>query len=210
MYDRGLLDRPADEVAPLLLGGLLSCRSPEGTVTLRLTEVEAYSGKGGDPGSHAHRGRTARNAVMFGPSGHLYTYFTYGMHVCANVVTGADGTAGGILFRAGEVIDGTDLARRRRTTSTTEADLARGPARLCVALGIELRDYGLDLFAPESRVTLSFPAVPTEAARIATGPRTGIAGEGAPIPWRFWLKDDPTVSPYRAHAPRRRSDPARS
>jgi DNA-3-methyladenine glycosylase len=194
----------------LLLGGVLTCRSTEGTVRLRLTELEAYSGEGGDPGSHAHRGRTARNAVMFGPSGRLYTYFTYGMHVCANVVTGPDGTAGGILFRAGEVIEGVDLARRRRTTSTTDADLARGPARLCVALGIELADYGLDLFAPESRVTLALPAVPAEEDRIGTGPRTGIAGEGAPIPWRFWLKDDATVSPYRAHAARRRTDPGRS
>lgn len=196
-------------MAPLLLGGILTCRSADGMVVLRLTELEAYSGEGGDPGSHAHRGRTARNAVMFGPSGHLYTYFTYGMHVCANVVTGRGGTAGGILFRAGEIVGGIELARRRRTTSTTDADLARGPARLCVALGIELADYGLDLFAPESRVTLALPAVPAEETRIGTGPRTGIAGEGAPIPWRFWLRDDPTVSPYRAHAPRR-SDPPRS
>lgn len=170
-------------------------------VAVRLTELEAYSGEGLDPGSHAHRGRSPRTTVMFGPSGHLYTYFTYGMHVCANVVCHPEGHAGGILFRAGEVIDGVELARARRTTSRKDADLAQGPARLAVALGIELSDYGLDLFAEESDVRLRLPAQQLPAERVGIGPRTGIAHpEGAAIPWRFWELGDPTVSPYKAHS----------
>ncbi len=202
-----MLDQPADRVAPLLLGGILARRSEEGLVSVRLTEVEAYSGEGRDPGSHAHRGRSRRNSVMFGPSGHLYTYFTYGMHVCANVVCHPEGHAGGILFRAGEIIEGIELARARRTTSRKPADLAQGPARLAVALGIELSDYGLDLFDPASPVRLRLPTQPLPAERIGTGPRTGIAQPGgANIPWRFWELGDPTVSPYKPHASRRQQD----
>ncbi|BDZ47549.1 putative 3-methyladenine DNA glycosylase [Naasia aerilata] len=190
-------------MAPLLLGGILRCRGADGTVSLRLTEVEAYSGEGEDPGSHAHRGPSKRNAVMFGPPGHLYTYFTYGMHVCANVVCLPEGRAAGILFRAGEILEGEELARSRRTTSRARKDLAQGPARLCVALGIELGDYGLDLFDPASRVTLQLPEAPLGAEQVGVGPRTGIAQPGgAETPWRFWVLGDPTVSPYKAAAPR--------
>ncbi len=200
-----MLDQPAETAAPLLLGAILSRTSDDGTVSVRVTEVEAYSGEGRDPGSHAHRGRSRRNSVMFGPSGHLYTYFTYGMHVCANVVCMPDGHAAGILFRAGEVVEGLEFARARRTTSRKESDLAQGPARLAVALGIELSDYGLDLFSEESRVRLRLPLEPLPAERVGTGPRTGIAHpEGAAIPWRFWELGDPTVSRYKAHTPKRR------
>lgn len=191
-----MLERPSTEVAPLLLGGLLTVDG----VTLRITEVEAYLGEV-DPGSHAFRGPTRRNAVMYGPPGHLYTYFTYGMHVCANVVCSPEGTASAVLLRAGEIVDGVEVARMRRATSKTDADLARGPARLCMALGITLDDGGADLAGP--RVRLELPAAPEP---FATGPRTGVSGDGGSLdyPWRFWIPGDPTVSPYKASAPRKR------
>ena len=123
-------------------------------MSLRITEVEAYHGSD-DPGSHAFRGKTKRNAVMFGEPGHLYTYFTYGMHTCANVVCSPEGTASGLLLRGGEVVDGLELARSRRLTSKRDADLARGPARLTVALGITLADGGADLATSHIRLELS-------------------------------------------------------
>ena len=146
---------------------------------------------------------TRRNAIMFGPAGHLYVYFTYGMHVCANIVCGADGEPTAVLLRAGEVVSGIDAARARRTTSTTDADLARGPARLCVALGITLDDDGADLSAGPLR--LEPPRHP--AAVVASGPRTGVSGAGGSddYPWRFWLPGDPTVSPYKKSVPKKRS-----
>lgn len=198
--DRALLSAPAFEVAPLLLGGILTVDSPKGRVALRITEVEAYHGAE-DPGSHAYRGRTARNAVMFGEPGHLYTYFTYGMHTCANVVCGPAGTASGCLLRAAEVVDGIELARSRRHTSRADADLARGPARLTVAAGITLADGGADLASGRIRLTL-----PDSAGRYVTSPRTGVSGPGGTeaFPWRFFVPDDPTVSPYRRHVPRLR------
>jgi DNA-3-methyladenine glycosylase len=167
---------------------------------VRITEVEAYLGAQ-DPGSHASRGETRRNAIMFGPAGHLYVYFTYGMHVCANVVCGPEGEATAVLLRAGEVIDGVDAVRERRLTSKTDADLARGPARLCVALGITLDDNGADLAAGPLR--LEPPRHP--APEFANGPRTGVSGPGgsADYPWRFWLPGDPTVSPYKPSVPTR-------
>lgn len=191
------LSRPSVEVAPLLLGAVIHGRG----VSVRLTEVEAYLGEQ-DPGSHAFRGQTRRNAVMFGPPGHLYTYFTYGMHTCANVVCGEDGVATGVLLRAGEVVEGIELARERRLSTRTDADLARGPARLTVALGITLADGGTDLGNGPIRLeAAAHPVVP-----YATGPRTGVAGEGGSdaFPWRFWIPGDPTVSPYKRHVPKRR------
>ncbi|MHB1171681.1 MAG: DNA-3-methyladenine glycosylase [Lacisediminihabitans sp.] len=193
-----MLARPATEVAPLLLGATLS----RGEVTVRLTEVEAYLGDGVDPGSHAFRGRTRRNATMFGEPGHLYSYFTYGMHVCANVVCSSAGTASGVLLRAGEIVEGMELARLRRASSRTDADLARGPARLAVALAITLADDGLDLAS--GPVRLELPATPSAYKQ---GPRTGVSGPGGTVdyPWRFWIPGDPTVSPYRPHIPKTRS-----
>lgn len=184
---RSLLSGPVLEVAPRLLGATLR----HGEVAVRLTEVEAYDGAG-DPGSHAHRGRTARNAVMFGPPGHLYVYFTYGMHHCCNVVCGGDGTASAVLLRGGEVVDGHDLAQDRRG-GVRPRDLARGPARLCVALGIDLASNGVDLGS--GPVTLSLGDTPGPE-NVSTGPRVGLRA-AADRPWRFWLDDDPTVSSYR-------------
>lgn len=182
-----LLDGPVEEVAPMLLGAVLR----HGPVAVRLTEVEAYAGPA-DPGSHSFRGRTARNQVMWGPPGFLYCYLSHGIHVCANVSVGPEGTASAVLMRAGEVVDGIELARAARP-GVPDRDLARGPGRLCRALGIRLDHYGTDLAG--GAVTLT-PGEPP--AEIAAGPRTGL--RLAPDrPWRFWAAGDPTVSPYRRH-----------
>lgn len=194
---RALLEGPVLEVAPRLLGATLR----HGDVAVRLTEVEAYDGAN-DPGSHAHRGLTPRNSVMFGPAGHLYVYFTYGMHHCCNVVTGEEGRASAVLLRAGEVVGGHPLVRQRRPVAA-ERDLARGPARLCSTLGITRDDDGADLAVGPPTLTLGEPV-----AAFETGPRVGL--RGAPDrPWRFWIPGEPTVSAYRpakALGPRRRPD----
>ncbi len=204
------LARPAVQVAP----GLLGCTIEHAGVRVRLTEVEAYAGTQ-DPGSHAFRGPTRRNQVMFGAAGFLYVYFTYGMHTCANVVCGAEGEAQAVLLRAGEVIDGRERAQQRRTSARTgrippDRDLARGPARLAQALGLTLADYGADLLSGEA-VRLRCPAASGSTSRaeqphILTGPRVGVrgpGGDGTAYPWRFWLADEPTVSDYRPAAPLR-------
>ena len=184
------LSRPVLAVAPALLGAHLAA----GGSTVRLTEVEAYAGEA-DPGSHAFRGRTPRTQVMFGPAGHAYVYFTYGMHWCVNVVTGVDGEASAVLLRAGEVVDGLDAALSRRP-GVRERDLCRGPARLCKALGISGEHTGVDLLDPASPVRL-LPGEPVDPALVRTGPRVGVAGKGAVAPWRYWLDGEPTVSAYR-------------
>ncbi|MET7970677.1 DNA-3-methyladenine glycosylase [Micromonospora sp. NPDC005305] len=181
---------------------LLGCRLTGHGVTVRITEVEAYAGTAGDPASHAHRGRTPRNAVMFGPAGHAYVYFTYGMHWCVNVVTGPDGEASAVLLRAGEVVDGLDVARERRPAVRRDTDLARGPARLCAALGIDRSVYGADLLG-DGPVRLRPPLAPVPEAAVTAGPRVGVTG-AHDVPWRFWIGDDPTVSAYRRHVPRTR------
>ncbi|WP_328823524.1 DNA-3-methyladenine glycosylase [Metallococcus carri] len=181
-------------IARRLLGATLHGRG----VSVRLTEVEAYAGPR-DPGSHAYRGRTARNAVMFGPAGHLYCYFTYGMHTCCNYVCGPEGEAAAVLLRAGQVVEGLDLARERRA-GARDVDLARGPARLTVALGITLSDNGIDLNAAGAQVRLTPRARSLPSDRIRSGPRVGVSGpggDGAAYPWRFWLDGEPSVSAYR-------------
>ncbi len=192
---RDQLAGPVLEVAQALLGQRLVRRTDQGDVVLRLTEVEAYAGST-DPGSHAFRGRTPRTAVMFGPPGHAYVYFTYGMHHCVNVVTGPDGEASAVLLRAGEVTSGEDLVRARRG-DVAFRDLARGPARLTVALDIDRGLDGVDL--TDSAGPLHLATAESPAGRtIAIGPRVGVSGEGGLRHWRFWLEDEPTVSPYRA------------
>ncbi|MEU2077740.1 DNA-3-methyladenine glycosylase [Streptomyces sp. NPDC013489] len=199
---RTFFDRPVLEVAPDLLGRTLVRRSPEGLMELRLTEVEAYAGAI-DPGSHAFRGRTARNAVMFGPPGHAYVYFTYGMWHCLNLVCGPEGEASGVLLRAGEILRGADLARPRRRSARHDRELAKGPARLATALDVALSLNGTDTCAgPDAPLSL-LTGTPPGPERIRSGPRTGVGGDGAPHPWRFWIDEDPTVSPYRPHTPRR-------
>jgi DNA-3-methyladenine glycosylase len=190
---REVLAGPVLEVAPRLLGAVLT----HGDVAVRLTEVEAYDGPN-DPGSHAFRGRTPRNAAMFGEPGHLYVYFTYGMHHCCNVVCGPPGTPSAVLLRAGEVVRGAEIARSRRT-SRSDRDLARGPARLCQALAIGLAENGADLTS--GPLTLELGEQVTE---VSTGPRVGL--RGAPDrPWRFWESGAATVSSYR---PAKRLPPA--
>ena len=267
---RSFFDRPSHEVAPDLLGRVLV----HGPVAVRLTEVEAYGGPGEDPAAHTYRGRTARNAVMFGPPGHLYVYFTYGMHFCANLVCLPEEFGSAVLLRAGEVVAQADLARWRRSGGgpgdggpgsggsgaprrkpIANRDLARGPARLAVALGLAREHNGLDAvwegsphfpdMSPASHGDHLAPATrhtgqpehphqltgqpehaawltgipkgtvavlegrPVEAAAIRSGPRTGIS-TAKDTPWRFWIDGDPTVSPFRPHAPRRRSAAATS
>jgi DNA-3-methyladenine glycosylase len=200
-----LLTRPVLEVAPRLLGAHVTTLLPDGEVTVRLTEVEAYDGER-DPGSHAYRGRTPRNEVMFGPAGHLYVYRHMGLHHCANVVTGVEGRASAVLLRAGEVVSGTELARERRSragVARRDVDLARGPARLAVALGIDMTALGADV-VDGGPVRLSLPA--SVADGVESGPRVGVAGPGGDalrFPWRFWIPD-PTVSVFRPGAPSRR------
>src|SRR6478752_8054728 len=133
---RATLAAPVADVAPLLLGARIVSTVGGERVVVRLSEVEAYAGTGEDPGSHAHNGRTTRNEVMFGPAGHLYVYFTYGMHWCANVVCGPAGSASGVLLRGGEIVEGESTAFARRTTAKRAVELARGPARLATSLGI--------------------------------------------------------------------------
>jgi len=189
-----LLAAPAPEAARVLLGCTLSHRTPEGTVTVRLTEVEAYAGED-DPASHAWRGPTPRTAVMFGPAGHLYVYFSYGMHFCGNVVVGADGHASAVLLRAGEVVEGEDLARRRRGTSGRTAALGRGPANLMLALGVDRSHDGAGLLH-DGELALRHDAPPVDPARVRTGPRVGVS-RAADVAWRFWLDGEPSVSAYR-------------
>ncbi|SDL70923.1 DNA-3-methyladenine glycosylase [Nonomuraea jiangxiensis] len=278
---RSFFDRPSHEVAPDLLGRVLVHGSADGLVAVRLTEVEAYGGPGEDPAAHTYRGRTPRNAVMFGPPGHLYVYFTYGMHFCANLVCLPEGFGSAVLLRAGEVVAGVEQARARRSgrrpsvngeppanpehagdgeppadrkqggdgepsakrkqagdgepsakrKPLADRDLARGPARLAVALGLLREHNGLDAigeaapvppggpsgpFAPDRRLTgvphgsaVLLEGCPVDAALIRSGPRTGVS-TARETPWRFWIDGDPTVSPYRAHVPRRRNAAATS
>jgi DNA-3-methyladenine glycosylase len=220
LIPREFFDRPSDEVAPALLGCVLEHETDEGLVAVELTEVEAYAGET-DPASHSYRGQTGRNAVMFGPPGHAYVYFTYGMHFCVNVTCMPAGIPRAVLMRAGRVIAGEPLARRRRARPRTDPgpraepdsrgaiaarDLARGPARLCQALAIDRTLNGVDLCSPTSELRLR-PADaslrPGRETEIAVGPRVGVSA-AADVPWRFWVAGDPTVSPYRPHKSRNR------
>ncbi|SDC31473.1 DNA-3-methyladenine glycosylase [Streptomyces prasinopilosus] len=187
------LAHPAEEVAPRLLGAVLTHETPEGTVSITITETEAYSGAA-DPASHAYRGRTPRNAVMFGPAGHLYVYRSHGLHWCANIVTGTDGTASAVLIRAGKVVEGEDLARERRGEKVETPRLARGPGNFCRALGITAEHNGADLLTGTS-VLLS-EGEPVSAALIKAGPRVGVS-KAHDWQHRFYLAGDPTVSAYR-------------
>ena len=188
-------------VARDLLGCVVRPRTPAGPVAVRLTEVEAYAGEA-DPGSHAFRGRTPRTAVMFGPPGHAYVYFSYGMHWCANLVCGPDGHASAVLLRAGEVVEGLELARSRRVAARRDAELARGPARLTQALGRAREQNGADVCSGAELVVAPGEPVPEE--RVRWGPRVGVAGAGAETPWRAWVEGESSVSAYRPAVPRRR------
>ncbi|MGI8450700.1 MAG: DNA-3-methyladenine glycosylase [Streptosporangiaceae bacterium] len=207
---------PALRAAPRLLGCVLEHQTPAGLVAVELTEVEAYEGSA-DPASHAYRGRTARNGVMFGPPGHAYVYFTYGMHFCVNLVCGPEGTATAVLVRAGRIIDGAELAAARRLAGRVpdrklpdrklaDRDLARGPARLCQALGIDRAQNGADACDPASPLRIRSRPPGKTPVQVSRGPRVGVSS-AADRAWRFWLTGEPTVSAYRPHVPRTRAKP---
>lgn len=186
------LSARALSVAPSLLG----CVLRRGEVAVRIVEVEAYEGAE-DPASHAYRGRTARNEVMFGPAGHLYVYRLHGSS-CCNIVCGRPGTASGVLLRAGEVVAGLAVARAnraaRRTTPVPDVALARGPGNLCRALGITGADNGTALSGTGTVTLLGGDPVPAPAA----GPRSNVA-RAADRAWRFWDPASPSVSALRRH-----------
>ncbi len=177
------LTHPAEEVAPLLLGATIG----DGQVVVRIVEVEAYAGER-DPASHAFRGPGSKNAVMFGPPGHAYVYLSYGVHWCLNVVCHPEGVGGGVLLRAGEVVQGVEIARARRSG---QRELARGPGRLGQALGVTMADSGSDLRSGRLRLE---PAA--NLVSVVTGPRVGVS-KAADRHWRFWIEDDRFVSSFR-------------
>ncbi len=194
LFSRRALRAAPIDVAPTLLGATVRATTDAGEVAIRLTEVEAYDGAR-DPGSHAYRGRTARNAVMFGEPGHAYVYFTYGMHHCVNIVCRPGGTAGAVLLRAGVVVAGQDLARSRRPATRAAHELARGPANLARVLGLDRSWDGTDLLVPGSQLRLERGSRVAEDL-VCAGPRVGL--RAAPdVPWRFWVQGEASVSVYR-------------
>ncbi|MCS5720339.1 DNA-3-methyladenine glycosylase [Herbiconiux sp. CPCC 205763] len=202
--DRGFFERDVLEVAPDLLGCVLKKSDDDGAVAIRITEVEAYAGER-DPGAHSFRGRTARNATMFGPAGHIYCYFTYGLHHAINLVTTGADRPYGCLVRAGLVIEGQHLARARRAarrrSPVSDRELARGPGNVAQVFDVTLADNGDDLFGG------AWEFLVADAPRDfqpAVGPRVGVSGRGGDageFPWRFWIPGDPTVSAYRPGKP---------
>jgi len=189
MLDRTWFDRHALEVAPDLLGKRLVHDSPDGRIAGIIVETEAYAGPE-DRAAHSSRGRTVRNAVMFGEPGHLYVYFIYGMHHCLNVVCGPGSKPEAVLIRAVRLEEGEALARLRRG-SVPEAQLASGPGNVAAAYGIDRSLNGADLAAGPVWLT-DGPAPKDVLAR----PRVGVAyaGEWAARHWRFMLAHDPHVS----------------
>jgi DNA-3-methyladenine glycosylase len=186
------LDTDPVSAARLLLGGVICCRG----VSALIVEVEAYGGPPDGPwpdaAAHSFRGPGNRNKVMFGPPGRLYTYLSHGIHVCANVVCGPDGTAAAVLIRAAAIESGLEVAQARRGPSVRPIALARGPGNLCSALGVVMEDNGVDVFDPESPVTLQLG----EGGFASSGPRVGVS-QAADRPWRLWLTGRPEVSAFR-------------
>lgn len=176
---------------------LLGASLTTGGVRVRIVEVEAYGGPPDspwpDPAAHSYRGLTPRNAVMFGPPGHLYTYRSHGIHVCANISCGDSEAPAGVLLRAAVLEDGFDVARRRRGSSVPVAAILRGPGNLCAATGIGMAFNGVNVFASDSPVRLQLGEAPTECL---SGPRVGVS-TAADRTWRFWLPGFPEVSAYR-------------
>jgi DNA-3-methyladenine glycosylase len=171
-------------VAPELLGRVVRL----GTTSARIVEVEAYCGSE-DPGSHAYRGPTRRNATMFGPPGRLYVYFTYGMHWCMNAVCGEEGEGVAVLLRAAVPLTGLDQMRSRRPAARRDRDLCRGPARLCQALGVDGSYDGADLVTADRGITLLDDGTPPPEHPIVST-RIGLSS-GADLPWRWYVPDDP-------------------
>jgi DNA-3-methyladenine glycosylase len=188
---RRFYDRDAIEVAPELLNKVLVSDEGDERVAARIVEVEAYRGLD-DPGSHSYRGRTPRNATMFGPPGGLYTYFTYGMHWCANAVCGPGEQPHAVLLRAAVPLDGLDVMRVRRVKARRDRDLCAGPARLAQAFGLDRAHDGIDLTRGPIRILddgVAPPDVPGVSVRIGLAP-----GKGDEFPWRYYVLSDPNVS----------------
>jgi DNA-3-methyladenine glycosylase len=188
---RAWFDRQAESLAPDLLGARLVHASPAGPVGGRIVEVEAYAGPQ-DLAAHSSGGRTARNAVMFGPPGHLYVYLIYGLHHCMNVVAGPGDKPEAVLIRALEIDEGIELARSRRGEGPPANRLASGPGNVARALGVDRALDGADLLRGPVRVEPRTGPPPP----IRRGPRVGVAyaGAWAARPMRFWIADDPHVS----------------
>jgi DNA-3-methyladenine glycosylase len=197
---RSFFARPSPEVGPDLLGRILVRKVGDGTLlAARIVEAEAYQED--DPASHSFRGRTNRTEVMFGPPGHAYVHFTYGMHHCMNIVTGSTGEGSAVLLRAAEPLEGLEEMARRRGTNDPRA-LCSGPGRLCQALGIDRADNGLDLV--RGRLLWILEGAPVAPSTISVGPRVGITS-GTERPWRFSVQGDRFVSRARPVVPVRGS-----
>ena len=180
-----------------LLGAVILCRD----VSAVVVETEAYGGPPEgpwpDPASHAFRGPSPRNAVMFGPPGRLYTYRSHGIHVCANISCGAEGDAAAVLLRAAVIESGIDIAQTRRAPGRTAPALARGPGNLCAALGITMDDNGVDVFDSRSPVMVRLAeSAPEDDRPHLDGPRVGVS-LAADRRWRLWRAGQPEVSAYR-------------
>lgn len=215
-------DGPTPALAATLLGCRLTVVAPDGAVTVRLTETEAYGNAGADPGAHSFRGRTERNAALFGPPRRTYVYLNYGIHRCLNLVGHPEGEAGGVLLRAAEVLAGGDLAVARRGRDTG-LKLLSGPGNLGQGLGItlEMGHAPVEIVAAPPEVAddggtsarLAAPAAPARfllappaprdpaepPIEVVTGPRVGVSGEGGSVrfPWRFSVAGDRSVSAFR-------------
>ncbi len=191
---RAFYERPAVDVAPELVGMVLARRSTDGVLRGRIVETEAYTGQS-DPGSHAFRGQTPRNAVMFGPAGFLYVYLSYGMHFCMNIVTDSPGVAGAVLIRALEPLDGIDVMERRRGGRPL-VELCNGPGKLCAALGITRQENGADL--ETSDIWVESDSCPPPPLSVST--RIGLSA-GTELPLRFYARDSRFVSRARPPSP---------
>jgi DNA-3-methyladenine glycosylase len=184
---RSFYRRDPRVVAPELLGKVLT----SGPLAARIVEVEAYCGAE-DPGSHAFRGMTKRNATMFGPGGGLYVYFTYGMHWCANAVCGDEGDGVAVLLRAAEPLTGLDVMRARRPAARSDRDLCRGPARLCQAFGLDGTFDGADLPTADRGVSIVDDGTPPPDEPVV-GVRIGLSA-GHELPWRWCVPGDRHLS----------------
>ena len=184
-----ILRLPSIQVAPLLLGCILSRTIPEGKLSLRIVETEAYHQD--DPASHSYRGLTTRTAPMFEEGGHIYVYFTYGMHYCVNIVVGQKGVGEAVLLRAAEPVSGVEIMKKHRGTEDIY-NIASGPAKLTQALGIISTELSGRKIGPKT-LQLSFPQTPTNPKHIAASPRIGIK-QATDTPWRFYIKGNRFIS----------------
>jgi DNA-3-methyladenine glycosylase len=195
-FPAAALSGDVEAAARALLGALLVRREPDGRTVVRIVETEAY--REDDPASHSARGRTPGNAVMFGPPGRAYVYFTYGMHHCVNVVTGGEGRGEAVLLRAGIVLEGQEHVRARRGSNRRGRDLLGGPGRLAQGLAIDRGLDGADLLADGAPLGLARDGWRPSPDEVVAGPRVGVRN-AADRPWRFHLADVPEVSRYSRH-----------